>query len=73
MLSRTDALYFTITVFATVGFGDIAPRSDLARILTMLQMIMDLVAVGLIAKILFGAVDIAKQRGGGERRPLGVG
>ena len=62
MLSRTDALYFTITVFATVGFGDITPRSDLARILTMLQMIMDLVAVGLIAKILFGAVDIAKQR-----------
>src|SRR5512135_2195698 len=23
-LSRTDALYFTVTVFATVGFGDIA-------------------------------------------------
>ena len=21
-LSRTDALYFTVTVFATVGFGD---------------------------------------------------
>ena len=33
-LSRTDAIYFTVTVFATVGFGDItaccpstAPRS----------------------------------------------
>ena len=24
-LSRTDALYFTITVFSTVGFGDITP------------------------------------------------
>ena len=22
-LTRTDALYFTVTVFATVGFGDI--------------------------------------------------
>jgi voltage-gated potassium channel len=62
MLSRTDSLYFTLTVFATVGFGDIAPRSDVARILTMIQMIMDLFAVGLIAKILLGAVDIAKQR-----------
>jgi voltage-gated potassium channel len=62
MLSRTGSLYFTLTVFATVGFGDIAPRSDVARILTMIQMIVDLVAVGLIAKILLGAVDIAKQR-----------
>ena len=62
MLSRTGALYFTLTVFATVGFGDIAPRSDVARILTMIQMIIDLVVVGLIAKILFRAVDVAKQR-----------
>lgn len=29
-LYRTDALYFTLTTFATVGFGDIthAPRRD---------------------------------------------
>ena len=27
-LSRTDALYFTVTVFASVGFGDIAPVSE---------------------------------------------
>lgn len=26
-LSRTDALYFTVTVFATVGFGDIAANT----------------------------------------------
>jgi voltage-gated potassium channel len=62
MFNRTGALSFTLTVFATVGFGDIAPRSDVARILTMLQMIMDLVAIGLIAKILLGAVDVAQQR-----------
>ena len=62
MLDRTGALYFTLTVFATVGFGDIAPHSDVARILAMTQMIMDLIAVGLIAKILLGAVDVAQQR-----------
>jgi voltage-gated potassium channel len=61
-LSRTDALYFTVTVFTTVGFGDIAPRSDLARILTMIQMITGLVVVGLVAKILLGAVHTAVQR-----------
>ena len=24
-LTRTDALYMTVTIFATVGFGDISP------------------------------------------------
>jgi hypothetical protein len=61
-LSRTGSLYFTLTVFATVGFGDIAPRTDLARIVTMIQMIMGLVAVGLVAKILLGAVRTAASR-----------
>jgi voltage-gated potassium channel len=61
-LSRTDSLYFTVTVFATVGFGDIAPRTELARIVTTTQMLMGLVAVGLVAKVLLGAVQVAVQR-----------
>src|SRR6476469_3922791 len=31
-LTRTDSLYFTITVFATVGFGDISATSQAGRI-----------------------------------------
>lgn len=61
-LGRTDALYFTVTVFSTVGFGDIAPRSELARILTMFQMVTGLVVVGVVAKILLGAVQTAVRR-----------
>jgi hypothetical protein len=61
-LGRTDALYFTVTVFTTVGFGDIAPRSELARILTMIQMLTGLLVVGLVAKILLGAVQTAVRR-----------
>jgi voltage-gated potassium channel len=61
-LSRTDSLYFTITLFATVGFGDIAPRTEVARILTMIQMVVGLVLVGLVARILLGAVQTAEQR-----------
>jgi voltage-gated potassium channel len=61
-LSRTDALYFTVTVFATVGFGDIVPLSQVARIVTMIQMIMDLIAVGLVAKVVLGAVQVAVHR-----------
>ena len=29
-LTRTDALYFSVTVFTTVGFGDIAAKSETA-------------------------------------------
>jgi voltage-gated potassium channel len=56
-LSRIDALYFAVTVFATVGFGDIVARTEAARMLVMLQMLADLVLIGLIAKVLLGAVQ----------------
>ncbi|MFD9521726.1 potassium channel family protein [Streptomyces sp. NPDC059979] len=61
-LNRTDALYFTVTVFATVGFGDIVPTTETGRVLTTLQMVVDLVVVGIIAKALFGAVRIGMRR-----------
>jgi hypothetical protein len=61
-LSRTDSLYFTVTVFATVGFGDISPRSELARLVVMSQMIFGLIAFGLIARLLLGAVERADRR-----------
>ncbi|MFF9853458.1 potassium channel family protein [Streptomyces litmocidini] len=61
-LSRNDALYFTVTVFATVGFGDIVPVSQTARVLTTGQMVADLVLVGVIAKAIVGAVRIGLER-----------
>ncbi|MCX5195972.1 ion channel [Streptomyces sp. NBC_00249] len=69
-LDRTDALYFTVTVFATVGFGDIVPTTTGCRALTTVQMIADLIVVGLVVKLLFGAVQIGLSRNppGGEGR-----
>jgi voltage-gated potassium channel len=61
-LSRTDALYFTVTVFATVGFGDITPKADLARVATMVQMLGDLLVVGLVLHLMVGAVKAGLQR-----------
>ena len=61
-LSRTDALYYTITVFSTVGFGDITPKADLARIVTMVQMLGDLLFVGLVLHLMVGAVKLGLRR-----------
>ncbi len=41
-LTRTDAVYFTVTVFATVGFGDITAKTEAARLVVTGQMIADL-------------------------------
>jgi hypothetical protein len=63
-LNRLDAAYFTITVFATVGFGDIIAVSSAARAVTTVQMLGDVVLVGVVARLVVGAV-----RRGLERRP----
>jgi Ion channel len=61
-LTRTDALYFTVTVFSTVGFGDITAKTEAARLVVTGQMIVDLVAVGLAVKVIVGAVKQGRQR-----------
>lgn len=55
-LSRTDALYFTVTTFSTVGFGDITPKGEGARVMVATQMLLDLVVLGLGIKVILGAV-----------------
>lgn len=61
-LTRTDALYFTVTVFSTVGFGDITAKTQTARLVVTGQMIADLIILGLAIKIIVGAVRHRKQR-----------
>jgi voltage-gated potassium channel len=66
-LDRTGALYFTVTVLATVGFGDIAPVTTIARVAAMVQMVLDIAVIGLAAKVLFGAADRAvRNRAAGK-------
>jgi voltage-gated potassium channel len=61
-LSRTDALYFTVTVLSTVGFGDITPKSEIARLVVTVQMIANLILIGLGARTLLGAAQLGLQR-----------
>jgi len=60
-LTRTDSLYFTVTVFSTVGFGDITATSETARLVVTAQMVLDLLALGLGIRVFIGAVQLARQ------------
>lgn len=39
METRTDALYFTVVTMATIGYGDIHPTGQLARVLVMITIL----------------------------------
>lgn len=70
-LTRTDALYFTVTVFSTVGFGDITAASQSARLVVTAQMLLDLLALGLVVRAFVGAVQLARQQAGPADGPGG--
>jgi voltage-gated potassium channel len=61
-MTRTDTLYFVVTVFATVGFGDITPVSEAARVVVTVQMLGDLVLIGLVIRAFLAAVDHGRRR-----------
>jgi len=54
-LSRISALYFTVTVFSTVGFGDITPKTDMARLVVTVQMLTDLAVIAVVIRLIIGA------------------
>jgi voltage-gated potassium channel len=65
-LTHTDALYFTVTVFSTVGFGDITAKTEAARLVVTSQMIADLLIIGLGIRVILGAVTRSRQRRPGD-------
>jgi voltage-gated potassium channel len=56
-LTHISALYFTVTVFSTVGFGDITAKTDAARLAVTAQMICDLVVLAVVVRLILGAAQ----------------
>ncbi|NUT95780.1 MAG: two pore domain potassium channel family protein [Saccharothrix sp.] len=65
-LDLIDASYFAVTVFATVGFGDIAPVTPAARLAVTAQMCGDVVLVGGVARVVVEAVRARRRRIGDQ-------
>ena len=70
-LTRTDTLYFTLTVFSTVGFGDINATSQVARIVVMIQIVLNLLLLGAGLRLLTQAVQTGASRRQAEQSPEG--
>jgi voltage-gated potassium channel len=52
-----DSLYFTVVTLTTVGFGDLAPRTDAGKVFTMVYIV---VGIGLLS----GFVILLAERSG---------
>jgi voltage-gated potassium channel len=65
-LTKVSSVYFTVTVLATVGFGDITAVSDTARIVVTAQMLLGLTLVAVVVRfiITFAQNLRARQRSG---------
>lgn len=68
-LTKTDALYFALTTFATVGYGDITARSQVGRVMAMLQMTGGLLLAGVAVRVLTSAVTMRLRRQQSEPGP----
>jgi len=64
-LDKITALYFTVTVLSTVGFGDIVAQVNSMRLLVTLQMLLNLVLLGLVFRLLTASArqGVARRRG----------
>ena len=54
-------MYFSTTVFTTVGFGDITAKSEVARLVVTVQMWLDLVFLGLVLRVVTQAVQHSRS------------
>jgi hypothetical protein len=61
-LSATSALYLSLVTFATVGFGDLTPLSDFARVMISLEIVASLFALAAVFSVTFSWIAAAQQR-----------
>ncbi|HEY7857776.1 MAG TPA: ion channel [Candidatus Nanopelagicales bacterium] len=61
-LSHMSAIYFTVVVFSTVGFGDITPHTDAARAVVTFQILGDLLLIAFGLRLVVAAVKRGQDR-----------
>ncbi len=67
LVTRLDALYFSMTTLSTVGFGDVHPTGQLSRGLVTVQIAFNLLFVGAFATLLRDSIS-RRRHAHDERR-----
>jgi hypothetical protein len=63
--TRVDAIYFVVTTLSTVGYGDIYASSQAARMVVTVQILFNLLFVGVAVRVFIGAARRrVSERGG---------
>ncbi|MBH0776195.1 potassium channel family protein [Nocardia bovistercoris] len=70
LVTRTDALYYTVVTLGTVGYGDIHATGQAARIATMVQIVFDLIVIGTLLAIVSSGVTRRLEAAAGEGRAV---
>lgn len=61
-LDKVSALYFTMTILTTVGFGDIHAVTHAAMIAVMVQMVISLTLITTVARVIVSAARQATRK-----------
>ncbi|RFU88512.1 two pore domain potassium channel family protein [Streptomyces triticagri] len=71
--TRVDALYFTLVTLATIGYGDVSPTGQSARLVTVLQIVYSLVFLTAAATALTRHIQLRLMRRGRRTPRDGAG
>jgi voltage-gated potassium channel len=66
--TKLDAVYFAVTVMSTVGFGDITPTGQAARLVTTIHILFAVAFFGAAIRLVTWATRTRLDEQGGPRR-----
>jgi voltage-gated potassium channel len=61
-LDHTGSLYFAMTTITTIGYGDIRPVSEPARIIVMVQMLAGFSILAIVSRLVVASIREARAR-----------
>ena len=59
--TRVDALYFSATTMTTVGYGDVHPIGQVARVITTFQLVFDVVFIAAFVRLLTSVARVPRR------------